>query len=352
MTFEIDTGGNGQDVFRKSSGIDDTMRVDMSDFVRAERMHRQIIENIEVHEDPADLDKYVADESVIIDALFLAWPDFAAAIQDVHETHRACLIHGAQIFAAPTPQAGAPEYAITQNQGNRKMFVIDTGNTGGSKGPWISWTSEGSARKGLAPESWVLREKVGEDANAHWRQVAVEAFKSGCVMDLDSLKLGWEKDGGQGVAPERRWNPSLSQATARPDDSKKPGGGYTWGKALTVRCAIGGGKAATWEQAAYGAYEAFDMLSKQIVAQWPTHSQNGALLPLVKQTSIRREQMKRGSTSIPVLEIVKWVARPDCLKDDAPAIATGPAPTPEPVQTATPKPAPQPAPVMAEGDEF
>ena len=214
------------------------------------------------------------------------------------------------------------------------MFVIDTGNSGGgSQGPWITWTSEGSARKGLAPESWVLRSK--EEGATEWSNVAVPAFKNGCVLDLDSLKLGWEKDGGKGVAPERRWNPSVSQKTPRPSEDKKPGGGYVWGQALSVRCAIGGGKAATWEQASFGAYEAFSVLAQQIMAEWPTMSQNGALLPLVVQTGVDRRTLKSGATSIPILAVKSWVARPDCLKADAPVIAAAPAPV-------APAPAPQP----------
>lgn len=222
------------------------------------------------------------------------------------------------------------------------MFAIDTGNSGGSQGPWITWTSEGSARKRIEPESWVLRYK--EDGMTEWGNDAVPAFVNGCVMDLDSLKLGWEKDGGKGVAPERRWNPTVSQATPRPDDSKKPGGGYVWGKALSVRVALGGGKAATWEQASFGAYEAFDRLAKQIMAEWPEHSNNGKLLPLVKQTSVERRVLSNGSTSIPVLEVIKWVERPDCLKADAPAIATSaPAQAQAPAQAAATAKAPEPA---------
>lgn len=203
------------------------------------------------------------------------------------------------------------------------MFAIDTGDTGGSKGPWISWTSNGSAEKGFAPRSWVLREK--EDGASSASLTVVPAFASGCVMDLDTLKLGWEKDGAKGMAPERRWNPSVSQATQRPDESKKASGAYAWSRALSVRLAIGGGKAATWEQGSFAAYEAFSRLSKQIMAEWGSHSQNGALLPLVVQTGVEKRELPSGSANVPVLTITKWVPRPDCLKADAPVIAVAPA---------------------------
>ena len=221
-------------------------------------------------------------------------------------------------------------------------FQIDTGASGGAQGPWISWSSNGSAEKGFAPRSWVLRDKneAGDKS-----ETVVPAFVNGCVLDLDSLKLGWEKDGGKGMAPERRWNPSISQATQRPDESKKATGAYYWSRALSIRCAIGGGKAATWEQGSFAAYEAFDRLSKQIMAQWSEHSQNGVLLPLVKQTGVDKRDLPSGSANIPVLSIEKWVPRPDCLKANAPVIATGES-------APAPQPAAQPAPATALSDDI
>lgn len=198
-------------------------------------------------------------------------------------------------------------------------FSIDTGDTGGSKGPWLNWTSNGSAGKGFAPKTWYLREGSGDDV----KEYNVPAFETGCVMDLDTLQLGWMKDGGQGQAPIKQWNPSISQATQRPDESKKPGSSaYAWSQALSVRCAIGDGQAATWEQSAFGAYSAFSKLSKQIAAEWADKSQNGKLLPLVKQTGVERQVLQAGPSNKPVLQIVQWVERPDCLKDDAPTIET------------------------------
>lgn len=216
-------------------------------------------------------------------------------------------------------------------------FEIDTGNEGGSLGPWMNWTSNGSAMKGFPPKSWVLR---GKDENDEKFERVIEGFANGCVMDLDTLQLGWMKDGATGQAPEKRWNPSVSQATPRPDESKKQSGAYAWSQALSIRCAIGGGQAATWEQASFGAYDAFSKLAKQISAEWGAKSQNGKLLPLVKQTGVESQTLKSGTSNKPVLQVVDWVERPDCLKADAPAIATAPTePTP---QAAPATPAPQP----------
>jgi hypothetical protein len=224
------------------------------------------------------------------------------------------------------------------------MFHIDTGDSGGSQGPWVSWTSNGSAEKGFAPRSWVLRDK---DELGNKVEKTVPAFATGCVMDLDSLKLGWERDGAAGQAPERRWNVSIAQSTPRPDDSKKLSGGYAWSQALSVRLAIGGGQAATWEQGSFGAYEAFSRVARQIQAEWAEKSQNGKLLPLIRQTGVEKKTLKSGSTNIPMLAVERWVPRPDCLKADAPTIAVEPAP-----QRAAPAPQPvaPPAPVNVPED--
>lgn len=223
------------------------------------------------------------------------------------------------------------------------MFTIDTGETGGgSQGPWMAWTSNGSAMKGFKPKSWTIR---GKDENDMKFENNIPGFENGCVMDLDTLQLGWEKDGATGTMPERRWNAHFSQATPRPDESKKQSGAYAWSAALSVRCAIGGGQAATWEQAAFGAYDAFSKLSKQIAAEWSAKSDNGRLLPLVKQTGVESQVLKSGTSNKPVLTVVEWVPRPDCLKADAPVIATAAAaPAPQP----TPAPAPANVPDDAE----
>ncbi len=213
------------------------------------------------------------------------------------------------------------------------MFAIDTGSSGASLGPWLTWSSNGSAMKGIPHSAWVLR---GKDNAGNKTETAVPAFVNGCVLDLDSLKLGWEKDGAKGMAPERRWNPSVSQSTPRPDESKKQSGTFAWSRALSVRCAIGGGQAATWEQGSFAAYEAFTGLAKQIQAQWAEHSQNGALLPLVVQSGVERRELPGGSANIPTLQISKWVPRPDCLKAEAPVIATAPAPMPAAAMTPPP----------------
>ncbi len=221
------------------------------------------------------------------------------------------------------------------------MFNIDTGaDGGGSKGPWISFKPKGSAKHGLPYKSWTLRTKT--DAGS-----AIERFAAmenpGVVLDVyakgaelcGSLKLGWSKsDGTAGVAPERRWFASPLRAEPRPDESKKITGGYVWSNALSIRCAVGGGKTATWEDDGWGVYKGFNALAKAISAGLAA---NEGLCPMVRVTGYIDEGSGQNSTSVPQFTILKWVPRPDCLKEDAPVIADVPAAAPAPQYTPPPQ---------------
>ncbi len=232
------------------------------------------------------------------------------------------------------------------------MFAIDTGaDGGGSKGPWISFKPKGSAKHGLPYKSWTLRDKTDTGST-------IEKFPAmetpGVVLDMyakggqlcGSLKLGFSKsDGTAGVAPERRWFQSPLRAEPRPDESKKATGGYVWSNALSVRCAIGGGKTATWEDDGWGVYKGFSALTKMLNAGFGA---NEGLCPMVRVIGYADEGSGQNSTSVPLFEIVKWVPRPACLAEDAPSIAAeAPAPAPQPVQA----PAPAPAPAAALADD-
>lgn len=219
-------------------------------------------------------------------------------------------------------------------------FAIDFGPSGGSGGPFISWTSEGSARKGLAPESWVLRQK--DPSGQGWLEQPIGNFAQGVAINLESLKIGWEKDGGKGVAPQRVWNPSPNVFKPRPDDSQKPGGGFVWTQALSIDCALGGGQVATWEQAAFGAIEAFRNLGPQLSAQY-----QAGMCPVVRMTGVDRRSLPNGSTSVPVLEVVQWVPTPECFKPSFGGMTPPPAAPAAPVAPppVAPPPAVPPAPV-------
>lgn len=195
---------------------------------------------------------------------------------------------------------------------------FDAGAT--SQGPWLNW--------GAQKEKFTIRDSVGT--------VDFDGFTgNGVVLDIDNMQTGWCYTSGlPGQAPQWQMNPNLAQFLPKPGEEYKKG--------FKVRCATGGGATASWDQAGAGAWNAF-------VALVPALQQQPAgKLPLVKMTGTKAVKFQRGSTVEPVLEVVKWVDRPDCLKEGAAAgIATDPSPAPQAASQAAPA-ASTPAPADAE----
>lgn len=186
---------------------------------------------------------------------------------------------------------------------------------GGSEGPWLQWSARGTQDGSIPPKSFLLRDSDGKAAFGGFAA-------GGVVLDIENMQTGWcRSDGVAGQAPEWRMNPDISQFTPQPGDDYKKG--------FKMRVAIGGGKTAAWDQAGAAAWNAFVALVPAL-QQGP----NGKL-PLVKLTGTKLEQFKRGSTVTPILEVVQWVDRPDCLKEGfAAGIATESAKPPAPSETA------------------
>lgn len=310
--------------------------------VHAERKHRQIIAEIEEQELPEDVEHVLRSNDLIIDDFMFNYPEYEAAITEAAQDHIANLRHG---MASANAGAPAPIPATAQSPKSKETVMFATNQTEGSMGPWMTWTSNGSAAKGFAPKSWVLR---GKDENDQKYEQVIEGFANPCVFDLDTLKLGWERDGAAGQAPERKYSSHYSVAMPRPDESKKQNGAFTWSNCLQVRVAVSQEKAVTWEQGSFGAYQAFTKLARQIEAQWD-QSQNGKLLPVVQMTGVEERSLTGGTSNIPVLEVIKWVERPDVLKADAPAIATAATPQAEVSSQTIQQPAQQPNPATAGG---
>lgn len=197
---------------------------------------------------------------------------------------------------------------------------FDTGGSG-SEGPWLQWSARGTQDGAIPAKSFLIRDADGKQQ--------FYGFNTGVVLDISTMKTGWcYSEGVAGQAPDWKMNPSLSQFL--PDPSTD---GRDYKKGFKIRCAIGNGKTASWDQAGATVWNAF-------VALVPALQQQPApdMLPLVRMTGAKFEQFKRGSTNTPILEVVKWVPRPDCLKEGAAAgIATEDAPQtkPEPQASAT-----------------
>jgi hypothetical protein len=159
----------------------------------------------------------------------------------------------------------------------------------------------------------------------------------GMVLDIAKMKTGWQKSEGiAGVAPEWKWNHSVSQMMQSP--------GEEWKKGFSIPVAIGGGLTATWEQAGTAAWQALTDLAPTLQNR-PDPNQ----LPMVKITDTKAMQFKRGSTVSPVLSIVKWVDRPDCLKDGAAAGIAMDPPAPKAAPAAPVVPA---APETVDADDL
>lgn len=200
------------------------------------------------------------------------------------------------------------------------MFSIDTGSNGGGNGPFLQWSARGTQDGAINPKSFYVRDNGDK--------VAYDATK-GMVLDFENMKTGWQKSEGiAGVAPEWKWNASPSQMMPQPGDD--------WKKGFSIPVATGGGNVATWEQAGTAAWQALTDLAPHL-RQQPAAGQ----LPLVRLADTKAMQFKRGSTVSPVLEVIKWVPRPDCLQVGAAAgIALAPAPAAAPAPVAAPAPAP------------
>ena len=193
------------------------------------------------------------------------------------------------------------------------MFAFDTGSDGAS-GPFMAWSARGSQDGEINAKTFYIRDGGSK--------TPIDVSK-GVVLDIESMKTGWQRSEGiAGVAPEWRWNPSPAQMMQSPGDD--------WKKGISIKVAIGGGQVATWEQAGAATWQCIVKLAGGLQQQ-----PSKGMLPMVKLTGTDAMQFKRGSTIAPVLEIVKWVERPDCLKDGAVAGIA--------IEPAAPAPALQPA---------
>jgi len=201
------------------------------------------------------------------------------------------------------------------------MFQIDLGTTGSDINTFLAWSARGTQDGAIRAKQFYLRDGAAKEEYG-------TAQTNGMVLDLDSLKTGWQKSEGiAGVAPEWKWNPSVNQMQAKPGDD--------WKKGISVKVAIGGGKVAVWEQAGAAIWSALTDLAAKLRDQ-PAAGQ----MPLVRMIEAKELKFTKGSTCYPVFEVVKWVDKPDCLKEGA---AAG-------IALEEPAPAPAPAPAAAADD--
>ena len=205
------------------------------------------------------------------------------------------------------------------------MFEIDLGNTGSDINTFLGWSARGTQDGAIRAKQFYLRDGAAKDEYE-------AAQTTGFVIDLDTLKTGWQKSEGiAGVAPEWKWNAAVNQMMAKPGDD--------WKKGISVKVALGKDKVVVWEQAGAAVWQVLTELSGKL------QDRPEGKLPHVKMTGSKDIKFTKGSTAYPEFEIVKWVDRPDCLKE---GVAAGIA------LDETPPAAKEPAPaaVMDDDDDF
>jgi len=205
------------------------------------------------------------------------------------------------------------------------MFEIDLGESGSDVNTFLQWSARGTQDGAVRAKQFYTR-----DGGA---KVEFEAASTaGFILDLQSLKTGWQRSEGMaGVAPEWKWNPTVNEMMRKPGDDYKKG--------FSVKCAIGGGKVAVWEQAGAGVWDALTSLAPEL-----SKIPEGKAVKL-KLIDAKTVKYTKGGTCVPIFE-VSAVDKPDSLKE---GVAAGiaveeAAPAPE----TKPDPAPAPAPVDAE----
>lgn len=282
--IQIDTGSS-QPPAAFSSSVDATQRVDLTNGLRAERYHRQIKENVEACETLADLESYCEAETLILDQLYLNWPEFHDIVTDAIEMQRAVLAPRATPSAIADPRPAEPGNQPKLTNKETNMFDIDTAAS--TSGPFLNWKAQ---RK-------VFDLRKSKDDISEFAGFA----NGGVILDIENIKVGWQYTSGiPGQAPDWKWWPAPNQRTEKPNDE------YKWG--ISIPCAIGNGEVAYWEQAGAAVQNAIQKLTPALQA-----GETGKL-PLVRLVGTEDLSFNVGKTTIPILEVAGWHDRPDCLK--------------------------------------
>ncbi|MEY1555307.1 hypothetical protein AB3Y40_06695 [Yoonia sp. R2331] len=296
MTFAIDTGASAAPA-PKSAMIDESQQIDPTNGLWMERAHRQIIEAIEACETQADLAEYMEGETLLLDSLYMHWPEFWARIDDAHDTQRALLQPRATPSAQADPNPAEPGNQPKPTNKETNMFDIDTAAS--TSGPFLNWKAQRKV--------FDLRRSADDITE-------FDGFANGgVILDIENIKVGWQYTSGvKGQAPDWKWWPAPNQRIEKPNDE------YKWG--ISIPCAIGNGETAYWEQAGAAVQNAIQKLTPSLQSGEP------GKLPLVRLTGTEDLSFTVGKTVIPILEVAGWRDRPDSLKSGIQAgIDTGAA---------------------------
>lgn len=227
----------------------------------------------------------------------------------------------------PLDMGSAPDSGNATGNTPKEQCAMFAFENGGSQGPWLVWTDQGTKCRTVPPQTFYIREEAGK---------TVVDLSRGFVMDIHSLRKGWQEgDGRPGVPPVWTLGATPEEMPAQPSKDAKKG--------FNIRCGLSKTQAVSWDQAGFVPWSAMAHLASGINAG-PITDKNK--LPLVIHTGVLELKTSRGVFFAPKLEVKGWVARPEILPLNG-AISFGDdEPAPQPQRTA----APAPAPAMAEDD--
>lgn len=180
--------------------------------------------------------------------------------------------------------------------------------------------------------------RFSPQANAWTNQDGEFTFEKS-VFDHENLQTGWMliATGMFEFQPDE----SLGRKAAQPSPDFKRGF-----KAIFYNKTMG---VAEFSANGAGANMGLEALWKQVQAQ---ASANAGKLPVVEYKGSRPEKVGKGTTRVPIFEVVSWVARPQAMQEDGMGGAVesaSPFDAPKPVA----KPAPsKPAPSMSDDEMF
>ena len=146
----------------------------------------------------------------------------------------------------------------------------------------------------------------------------IEKEEMTAVWDFANAKTGYFLF-AEGMAPEKIYDPSLSQAAPKPDNPKAKRGVEIrlFFKELGVR------EFSTTSTFVLGQInDIYDQYEAQAGA-------NEGKLPVVQYTGNKKETNKHGTNYAPLLEIVRWVPRPAALSEEKEEAKPEPKPEPK-----------------------
>jgi len=178
--------------------------------------------------------------------------------------------------------------------------------------------------------------RFSPQANA-WSNQDGEFTLDKFVFDYENLETGWMliATGVFEFLPDS----GLGQKGSQPTPEHKRGFKATfYNKTINV---------AEWSANGAGSNMGLESLYKQVSAQ---ASANAGKLPVVEYKGSRPEKVGKGTTRIPLFEVVSWVARPAALSGGAEEYIQVPT-TQVPAPVAKPAPS-KPAPSMSDDEMF